>query len=417
MELCDEKIGVLKNAILGFEQEEITAFLSHIEACRVGLADAETRIAAFPEEPSCRLGPMSRLQRELEQQNTRLIDLHSSLRQHGLLERITQSDMEIQRLLSVCIDDCSEEVRKLNLYLTTFNQFQASTSSIESYILHLPDAQRFRFHQRGRRENLCEYGRIAIQLSEDLRELCRRANSARDCGRGLGLDIGSMINMTTNNLKEELNRTLRYIRCLVDEITPPRNDVELREAPEERTFEDMWSSPSDPPPVMFKVNRFNIMEEFIQFAIASSGQYRNDRPRVFFKGEAGIDAGGPTREVFTLVSDELFRAMLVTAGTGDMLWLPRNEKCDSKRVQGLIAVGFLIRWAIQKNEPITALLPLPFFGMLKSERMTKKELRVISPQTADNIDAARIYYKRNENIGLTLEDGRDVTDELFEEYE
>jgi hypothetical protein len=95
------------------------------------------------------------------------------------------------------------------------------------------------------------------------------------------------------------------------------------------------------------INRPDAPDQFAPCALANYEKYKGQQPRVTFNGEAGIDMGDLIREFITAICDPLLKRALVLTGADDILWLPPNEVYDQNHVNDLIAIGLLLRLAIQ----------------------------------------------------------------------
>jgi hypothetical protein len=170
-------------------------------------------------------------------------------------------------------------------------------------------------------------------------------------------------------------------------------------------------------PIWIRLNRSEALEDFVRFAEEHYASYQGEPFRIEFIGEPGIDVGGLTREFFTLISAPLLQRAFTAADNQHLLWLPRENDCDSGRLQLLLAAGFLIRLAAESSQSISSALPLVLFAKLRGLQLKLEDLREISPDVVASLVAARDLCNKGEDIGLYLLDDREVTAELFDQYE
>jgi hypothetical protein len=119
----------------------------------------------------------------------------------------------------------------------------------------------------------------------------------------------------------------------------------------------------------------------------------------------------------TIVARPLLSLAFVPAEKGDVFWLPKNSECDVNRLKHLTAAGFLIRWCAETENSISGPLPIPLFKKLTNGTMTIADFKIIHPEAAEGLRAARDCYASGSTAGLYLKDGREVTYALFESYQ
>jgi hypothetical protein len=170
------------------------------------------------------------------------------------------------------------------------------------------------------------------------------------------------------------------------------------------------------PEFVIVLNRTTIMEDFIKVAEEHHLSYHGERLRVQFEGESGSDFGGLTREMLTILTPRLFNEAFLIQDN-DLPWFPRNIQCTTERKRYLTAAGFLARLAIENDESLSSALPRAFCAKLKGIPMTLEHLCEVSPGIVANLEYSRQCYHEGDDHDLSLEDGRHVTECLFDDYQ
>jgi hypothetical protein len=217
----------------------------------------------------------------------------------------------------------------------------------------------------------------------------------------------SSFDQTRDELRRGFLRVSTSIQQLATYTNPHSASIENYDTPEmSRQF-----------PREIELRRDQVLEDFIEFADENSLLYTGQRFSVKYCDEIGIDCGGLTRELFTLVTKPLFNRAFIVSGNGDLLWLPQASECSGSRLKDLLAAGFLIRLALDIEEPLVAALPIPLFRVLKGQELTLLDLQIIHPETAASLVSIRNSLAQGEASGVYLKDGREVTEQLFSQFE
>jgi hypothetical protein len=171
------------------------------------------------------------------------------------------------------------------------------------------------------------------------------------------------------------------------------------------------------PTLALQVDRSQALKSLMEFANDNYQEYASESILVRFVNENGYDACGLTREVMTLVTDELFGVAFESAGQHDLLWLPKDEDCDSIRLQYLTAAGFFTRLAVDTENSLRVPLPIALFKKLRNDPMTVEDYAAVDSRAFASLTSLRAYYESADQPCVFLEDGQDVTQENFHVYE
>jgi hypothetical protein len=383
--LCDQTGDVVNETLERLENEAITTFLSVTSECKSHLQNVKTRVSTIPTDPESRIGPLSEIDSELRRLKIHLQETWKNIEIHNLHDRIEECFIVSMKEYTTSSESYSNEVKQLSSYLSAIRRFRIESGYYRSEMQRLLELLR---------NGIVDYGRVEEETRNQLYLFGRTLQSLQQRLRECSMPIPQDVDGSLQLLQDERNRALEEARHRPIRIIA--------------TDSDRFS---------IEVNRIQAMENFVSLTQERYGQYNNEKLRVRFVGESGLDMGGLTREFFTIVSPSLFERAFSMNEKGDMLWFPTNVECDSNREKYLIAAGFLIRLAIENEQPLNILLPLALFSKLRRIPMTFATLDEICPEVATNLSYAKRLYKEKENMYLYLEDGREVTIELFDEYE
>jgi hypothetical protein len=403
IKLCDQTIPVVNAAVTRLEQEAIDNFSLLIQECKSALASTNARVLGLLPDPQSRLEPLRQMISELQSRKDPLMSSYRYLQDYTLHQRIDQSDIVFMNQFSDSIDAYSREMGELHRYMSIVSDFHTVNRQVQFDVLALQSLLDHQWTSQFPETNRVNYNRL-VQDSYD--QLGRLGNAWR-------LVIGEMlarcmpippdIEGSFILIREEYSRILDGARRRIDQqLRLAQNDSDVRLSRNK---------------IQFKVNRANVVDEFIAFAEKNYSGYQGEGIRTYFIDEPGIDCGGLTRELFNIVSAPLFKKAFSITEKGNLFWLPRNDELSSGRLTDLIAAGFLVRLAIEANQPIRMSLPLALFVKLRNFPIALPDLYEISPVIASNILIARRDCCVNGKcIELYFMNGDQVTAELFDMY-
>lgn len=190
------------------------------------------------------------------------------------------------------------------------------------------------------------------------------------------------------------------------------------------------------PHLEFQVNRNNIVEESINFLINVKPSHLIRRLSVFFTGEAGVDAGGLSREFFYLLVNSVFSPdygmfRIIDQNT---YWFVHSDFSEPMKFNVL---GTLIALAISNNIILPIRFPVALYKKLNSMKMTLEDLNQIEPNIVKTLKEMRQMIANGEDVSTVClqfnatvtvfgepvvvelcEGGndKDVTNENLEEY-
>jgi hypothetical protein len=406
LKLCETNLVNLEEAIPRLEAEGISNFISQFRLCQSVMQDTARLYAQLPSEPRLRTAQLSPIQKDLQREILKASTLFEWLQKHNLDQQIAAHDVDSLGSFRRTLDQYTRESNQLTSYLSALDTFHSHANSFQSEIARLRQYADATFTTDLRLRNMTLYRGLVRRNDIILQHFLGVSENAIAQAYESG-QSDEDIRVTRDHLQEDYYAALRHMRNVIDTRTPrrTRNPDEAFEPdyrPEKRL---RWT-----------ISRSNIIDDFVALVVSNHNQYCGERVTFHISGEEGIDVGGLSREIITIICDPLLRRALVETDAGDILWFPANEECDLNHMNDLTAVGFLLRLAIQNEQSVTNLLPIPFFRALKNEPMTLRDLKTISPEAHSSIEQVKIAYDEGENLDLYLNDGREVTAELVDTY-
>jgi hypothetical protein len=391
--LCNKTLLLVDAAILRLEEAKISSFLSALTNCRSAQCDAKTRYQTFSHDPFKRIEPLRQLTNELRHHDIHLRDCYNDLHLHELHGRIRDEDCESMNQFGKYREPYDLEESKLSSYLSSVNLFQTLTRFLRNAIPDMAVQYDHHCNPSSPHSNIYISDEICDSVSADLNRLDRTLQSMQNFGSQFGIPSPSIFEQTRDELRREYIRISTSIRELA-----------------------MQSNQRNSKSLIFNLHRENILADFVAFANEYYSSYIGQRFSVNYVDEIGIDCGGLTRELFTLVGQPLFNRAFIISGKGDFLWLPSNSECSDNHLKDLLAAGLLIRFAFEIGEPIVAPLPISLFRIMKGQQPILEDIHIIHPEIAASLASIEQSFLQGESSGVYLEDGREVTEQLFTQF-
>jgi hypothetical protein len=406
LKLCETNLGNLEEAIPRLEAEGISNFVSQIRLCQSMKHDTARLYAQLPSEPRLRAAQLSQMVADLQREEAKASKLFELLQAHHLDQQIAAHDAASLRIFRRPLDRYGREISILTRYLSVLDRFHSEANILESEIARVRQEADVMLITDDPLRNIRLYRDFVHRNDAIFRNFLRVREQAIVQAYESG-QSDEDIRLTQDRLEGDYRATLRDIRDLITALATDLIDIP-----------DAWfERDHEPRPLLrWTISRSNAIDDFVDLVVRNHEQYSGETIEFHISGEEGLDVGGLSREIITIICEPLLRRALVEADAGDILWFPENGECDLNRKNDLTAVGFLIGLAIRNEQSVTSLLPIPFFRALKSEPMTLRDLQTISPEAHSSIEQVRTAYDEGENLDLYLEDGREVTADSVESY-
>jgi hypothetical protein len=315
------------------------------------------------------------------------------LRVHELGQRIGNEDAEFMSQFQSCFKFYDEKATQLRHYLSDLGNFESVAKAVQISISAMPAQYGQYVNSRFRGSADYIYQELCELASADLTRLRRARDSLISSIQTCGFSNAPAVTERAEHLSRDYSNALAAARRTLDSALPHQ--------------ETRWT---------IDITRANAVEDFVSFANLKYTQYHGTHFRVRYTDEIGIDCGGLTRELFTLVAKPLFKRAFSVADSGDVFWLPNNFECVATRSRDVLAAGFLIRLALEFDERLNIPLPISLFRNLRNEEVTLDDFQMIYPEAVRNLAQIENDLSGGQSSGVFLEDGREVNAELFHEY-
>jgi hypothetical protein len=391
--LCDSTLVQVDIAIPQLEDAKISLFLSTLASCQTAQRDADARFQTLSHDPFTRIDPLRQLTNELSHHHTQLKNCYTDLRIHELESRISDEDHESVNQFGKYREPYDSETARLSSYLSSVQSFHTLTRFVRFAIPDMAVQYDRHCNPSAPRLNIYIANDICDSVSAQLDRLDRLLHTIHGLSPEWDSPAPSSFDQTRDELRREFLRVSTSIQHLATHPNPHFVSMEI------------------------KLRRDQVLEDFIEFADENYSLYTGQRFSVKYYDEIGIDCGGLTRELFTVVAKPLFNRAFIISGNGDLLWLPQASECSEGRLKDLLAAGFLIRLALDIEEPLVAPLSIPLFRVMKGEELTSLDLQIIHPETAASLVSIQNSLAQGEASNVYLKDGREVTEQLFSQFE
>ena len=147
----------------------------------------------------------------------------------------------------------------------------------------------------------------------------------------------------------------------------------------------------------FEVSRQNIVEESIDFLTRVKPSHLTRKLSVFFTGEAGVDAGGLSREFFYLLVNAVFSPdygmfRIINQNT---YWFVHSDFSEPMKFNVL---GTVVALAIANSVILPIRFPIALYKKLLGMKMTLEDLNQIEPDIVKGIKEMRQMVQEGKDV-------------------
>ncbi len=154
----------------------------------------------------------------------------------------------------------------------------------------------------------------------------------------------------------------------------------------------MFGGPISSPYLVMEVHRGNLVEDVMNHINGTSNTKALKKPlKVKFHGEQGVDEGGVRKEMFQLLSAQLFTpdyGMFVEESETHLLWF--NASALEANIQFEL-LGSIVGLAIYNDVILNVAFPLSVYRKLVGQEMTLADLAEIRPAVAKGLQDVLEY--------------------------
>lgn len=159
----------------------------------------------------------------------------------------------------------------------------------------------------------------------------------------------------------------------------------------------MYDDENSKPTLKIEINRPTLVEESLRFFQNKSGQSLRSKPKIIFKGEPGVDAGGITREYFFLLTKALFskKAGLFEPINTRSFWFQQHSTAPKDQFE---ALGKIVACALFNQILIPTRFPIVMYKKLFNYPLKLADYSEISPKEARSLQSLLQKKKNGEDI-------------------